>query len=152
MDDETTILVCDDSEDDLFFIRRSFQRAGVKARLLEAHSGQAALDILAGKHGEARAPKLVVLDIKMPGIDGFDVLRWIRSDRILGGVPVLMLSGSDRPEDIETAHRLGANGYVVKPRGIDSFEEFASAVAGYWLGYNRHPERDRQGSGGPGGG
>jgi CheY-like chemotaxis protein len=136
------ILVCDDSEHDLYFLKRAFADIGVNARLEFVSSGFGAMDYLLGKGGHATrtVPMLTILDIKMPGMNGLELLHWIRSQPApLNTLPVLMLSSSILSHDIDRAHELGCNGYAVKPNGMDGMREFVRSVEAYWLRQHKYP-------------
>jgi CheY-like chemotaxis protein len=111
------ILVADDDADDLFLLRRMLAKAGIKNPVVSLRDGDEVVSFLrpvvsAGNKGVQ--PCLVFLDIKMPRLDGFEVLRWIRKQSALKALPVIMLSGSDEPRDHKRASELGATRYVVK--------------------------------------
>ena len=80
---------------------------------------------------------VVILDIKMPRMDGIDVLREIRNDKLLRLIPVVMLTSSKQDPDIQTAYQLGANSYVVKPVDFESFQEAVSQLGLYWMLVNQ---------------
>jgi DNA-binding response OmpR family regulator len=111
-----TVLLVEDSDDDAFFFERAFVTAAVPAQLTRVENGGAAVEYL---ERAARASRdlsrthVVFLDLKTPGLNGFDVLKWIREHGVT--VEVLVLSGSDLDSDRETALRLGAADYLVKP-------------------------------------
>ena len=114
-----TILYADDDPNDIFFAERAFAKAGMEVTLRAVESGQAAVDYLSkvlkpGAGGNNGLPRLVLLDIKMPGLDGFEVLKWIRSRRELKFLPVVMLSSSTLQSDKDKAWSLGANEYLSK--------------------------------------
>lgn len=125
------ILIADDDPNDLFLVRRRLQKAGVKHPIITFSNGEELLGFLrevdgtVGKDAERR-PCLVFVDIKMPRVDGFEVLRWIRRQRTLKDLPVVVLSGSDEPRDIQRANELGAAHYMTK---LPSAEEFAKKIA-----------------------
>jgi CheY-like chemotaxis protein len=139
------VLVVDDSEDDALLLKRGFVRAGVDAPLEFVTSGEDAMSYLDGRDQFAdRArypvPNLMLLDIKMPGTDGFDVLEWVREQPDLELLPVIMLSSSDRQEDVNRAYELGANSYMTKPGTSEGYEYVAKGFAGYWLRHNVLPQ------------
>jgi CheY-like chemotaxis protein len=142
---DVRVLVVDDNEDDAFFLKRGFLRAGVTVPLQFVQSGEEAMSYLEGREKFADrtkypAPKLMLLDIKMPGTDGFDVLEWVREQPRLGLLPVIMLSSSDRQEDVNRAYELGANSYMMKPGTSEGYEYVAKGFASYWLKHNVLPQ------------
>jgi CheY-like chemotaxis protein len=114
------ILLIDDSADDALLMRRAFTRAALRPPLLH-HEGEAALRYLQRairKEAGAPMPVLILLDIKMHGVDGFDVLEWIKARPELVDVPVLMLTSSNLPQDIVVSQRLGADSFLTKPHSF----------------------------------
>jgi CheY-like chemotaxis protein len=91
-------------------------------------------------------PELVLLDLKLPGIDGFQVLRWIRQQPELKALRVVVLTSSDRIQDVNLAYQLGANSFLVKPVDFERFVEISQALKGYWLWLSRAPELSRPGA------
>ena len=129
-----TILIVDDDEGHTILIRQSFAEVGLHNPFVEFCDGQAILDFLHGvteRHaGIARgSPFLLLLDIRLPKVDGVEVLRRIKQDRDLQLLPVIMLSTTDDPAEIERCHRFGCSAYVQKPVNYDSFAEVVR-----WLG------------------
>ena len=115
---DIVVLVADDSESDCFFLKRAITKAGVYLRMNRVSNGEAAVDYLAGRGafadwGRWPLPHLLILDLKMPGLDGFDVLEWKRQQPSLRCLPVIVLSSSDEPSDVNRAHALGASGYKI---------------------------------------
>lgn len=111
------ILVADDDPNDLFLLRRRFSKAGLKNPVVCFRDGTELVTFLrpialSGENGVR--PVAIFLDIKMPGLDGFEVLRWIRRQRALKEIPVVVLSGSDEPRDVKRATELGAVRFVIK--------------------------------------
>jgi CheY-like chemotaxis protein len=138
-------MLVDDNEDDRFLVERAWAEAGIRHKLVSVDSGRAALDYLfgAGVHADRLRhplPAFLLLDIKMPGVSGFDVLSRIRADEKLRGLPVLMLTASSAPSDIAEAHRLGANGFFIKPSSVAELVDLLKAVDGCWLRFNQFPE------------
>ena len=123
------ILIADDNDDDIFFAVRALKKAGIAAPVLTCNNGNEVVSILSGLLGEAEAilPRVVFLDVKMPLMGGLDTLRWIRLQRGLDNIPVVMLSGSKEPRDTELARCLGADGYLVKYPPLEEFARAASA-------------------------
>lgn len=118
------ILVAEDDTSDAFFFQRAFKRGGLPVSLHFVRDGQEAIDYLQGegKFADRAAhplPQLLLLDLKMPRLDGFDVLEWVRKHPELRRLQVIIFSGSDEPEDIKRAEKMGANSYLVKPHSIE---------------------------------
>jgi CheY-like chemotaxis protein len=110
------LLLVEDSEDDAFFFRDALRRAKLEHELVHVADGHAAVDYLAAAiRGEARRPDLVFLDLKLPGLNGFDVLTWLAGQSPDPALTVFVLSGSEHPTDVARATALGAAGYYVKP-------------------------------------
>ena len=115
-----TILLVEDNDDDVFALRRALKKAGVANPLHVATDGQQAIDYLTrsmetAKQDKTPMPFLVLLDLKLPYRDGFEVLEWIKRQASLAQVVVVMLTGSDERRDHQRAYALGARSYLVKP-------------------------------------
>lgn len=133
-----TILLVEDNEDDLFFMRRAILSAGVTLPLQVAESGQAAIDYLAGVDGYGDRkrhplPMLMFLDLKLPQKSGLEVLAWVRSRPELRTLIVLVLTSSREESDVLRAYTLGANSYLVKPPNGTQLNELMKLVRAYWL-------------------
>ena len=136
--DPPTILLVEDNPDDEELTTRGFKRANLANPIDVARDGQEALDYLFGTEEQPakRAPAVVLLDLKLPRVDGLEVLKRIRASERTQRVPVVILTSSSEERDLLAAYDLGANSYVRKPV---KFEEFATAVAQlgvYWLMLN----------------
>lgn len=145
MPDHPVILLVEDQENDSLLIRRAFTKSRVLNPVQVVRNGEQAIAYLQGKgpfanRGEYPMPSLVLLDIKMPGIDGFEVLRWIRQESSLPNLRVVMLTSSDEIRDVSLAYKLGANSFLVKPLDFERFVEITAALSGYWLWLDRAPE------------
>jgi CheY-like chemotaxis protein len=138
-----TILIVDDSAADRTSMRLAFERTGLPLRLHFAASGRAALDMLAQKNGEDRAlrPHLMIVDVKMPGISGLDLLQTLKADPSLLPIPVLMFSGSDDQNDVVAGYRNFASGYIVKPLDAGGLGEVAELVGRLCTNVLAFPER-----------
>jgi CheY-like chemotaxis protein len=113
------IMLVDDDPDQLLLTRNMLEKLALKNPLVEVGGGQEAIDYLAGCCGTDGSagmsiPLLVVLDLRMPTVDGFDVLTWVRSKPALDGLKVIILSSSDEPDAVKRSRALGANGFFVK--------------------------------------
>jgi CheY-like chemotaxis protein len=132
--------VVDDNELDVELTLLALERCGVAAATQVARSGAEALRRLRGGPRQAvEPPALVLLDLKMPGLDGHDVLKAMRADDALRSVPVVMFSASAEPRDIARSYALGANGYAVKPLAFEQLIARLQAVCAYWLDVNESP-------------
>ena len=125
------ILVAEDDENDVFLLRRAFQKAGLPHTLIHVRDGQEAINYLSGKN-HAKL-KLFLLDLKMPLVDGFDVLLWLRARREPICLPVVVLSSSSLPDDKNRAKELGANDYLAKPTGPDDLMTLVKGLDDRWL-------------------
>lgn len=130
---ERLILVVEDNADDEVLIRRTFERAGLKHRIFSLPSGQDAIAYLRGHppfndREKFPIPDLVLLDIKLPGNDGFEVLRAIRQDWLPWHLPVVILTSSDTIEHANQAYKLGANSFLVKPLDFENAQELAHSL------------------------
>ena len=138
------LLVAEDDENDVFFLQRAFQQAKVENPLHVVRDGQETIDYLSGdgKFSDRNLyplPYLVILDLKMPGKNGLDVLRWLHEQPELRCLPVLVLTSSAQQADIEKAYELGANAFVVKPASLEKRVELAKLIGGFWLEFNEGP-------------
>jgi CheY-like chemotaxis protein len=147
MSGRSAILVAEDDLNDAFFLERAFAEAGVEMPRRFVKTGREAIDYLQGnppfdQRAENPRPSLLVLDLKMPIMSGFDVLEWVRKDARLHHIPVVVLSGSEAPEDIKLAYSLGANVYLPKPhRAADLCELLRPVLQKYAVA--AHPSASR---------
>ncbi len=135
---ESPILLVEDNANDEMFALRAFRKNNIEREVLVARDGQQALDLLLDTAG--RLPAFVLLDLKLPGIGGLEVLRRLRAEARTRFLPVIMLSSSTREEDLRQSYLMGANSYVCKMLDIDTFTREIGAIAHYWLDINRIPE------------
>ncbi len=138
------VLLVDDDAGDQYLVRRALTNNGGKADLLVIDHGDTALDYLHRctdpDHEQSGRPDLLLLDLNLPGSDGFSILSAVRSDARLESMPVIVISTSSRDEDIAQSYRLGCNAYVVKPESASTFIQVIHAVSKYWLGVDLlHP-------------
>jgi len=132
------VLYVEDEESDVYFMRRSFCRAGLEECLRVVVDGQAAIDYLAGQGLFANRqkyplPAVVLLDLNLPTVSGFQVLQWIREQPPLRQLPVVIFSSSARAEDRLRATELGANDYLEKPDSGLDFGAVLEALQRKWL-------------------
>ena len=140
------ILLVEDNEDDVFLMRRALRGAHVANPLYVVEDGQEAEDYLsgAGKYADREAypvPAIVFLDLKLPYISGHDVLAWIRRQKDLEGLVVIVLTSSNEASDLSRCYALGANSYLVKPPTPEQLEDLAKAFRWYWLEYNHFDDK-----------
>jgi CheY-like chemotaxis protein len=133
-----TILLVEDNDDDVFGLRRALNKAGVTNPLRLATDGQQAVDYLTAAGEPAKSqdhplPFLVLLDLKLPYRDGFEVLEWIRRQPHLEQVIVVMLTGSDERRDHQRAYALGARSYLVKPASADDIKQLLESLRSHWV-------------------
>jgi CheY-like chemotaxis protein len=145
----TPILLVEDSEDNVLLVRRAMQKAGITTRLEVATSGEEAVEYLAGTKRYSDwvrfpLPSLVLLDLKMPGMSGFDVLKWIRQQPGLKALRVAMLTSSELPSEIKTAHDLGANIFLTKPVQTERLVEVLKTLNEHWLQQAKSPVVSRE--------
>lgn len=129
------ILIVDDSDVDYEVTLRGLRKAGLANPIARCADGDDALDYLfqRGAHAGAQRPYLILLDLNMPGTDGREVLQAIKSDADLRKIPVVVLTTSDDPRDIEQCYAIGANSYVRKPVDLDGFMEAIRRLKDYWF-------------------
>jgi CheY-like chemotaxis protein len=141
------ILIVEDTPEDLELALRALRKANLTNRIQIARDGAEALEFIfaEGQHSGRKVengPKVILLDLKLPKIDGMEVLRRIKSDPRTKTIPVVVLTSSKEQKDVVESYRLGVNSYIVKPV---NFERFAAAVQDlgmYWLLLNQPPRMD----------
>ena len=131
------ILLVEDNPDDEALTLRALKKNGILNEVALARDGQQALDYFFGEGASARdAPAVVLLDLKLPKIDGLEVLRRIRADERTRLQPVVILTSSREEQDLMTGYRLGANSYIRKPVDFNQFMEAVRQLGLYWLVLN----------------
>ena len=143
---EVEILVVEDDPQDLELMLRALRKAKVSNRIQIARDGAEALDFIfcQGAHIERRidnSPKVVLLDLKLPKVDGLEVLEKVKSDPRTKTIPVVVLTSSKEQKDVVESYRLGVNSYMVKPVNFDGFTAAVEELGLYWLLLNQPPER-----------
>jgi CheY-like chemotaxis protein len=131
------ILHVEDNADDVLLIKLAFHKAGIELPLEVVTDGDKAIATL--QERIATPPVCALLDIKLPSLSGLDVLAWIRKQPGLKRLPVIMLTSSLLPDDINQAYDLGANSYLVKPPDLESLIALAKTIDLYWLRTNTAP-------------
>ena len=129
------ILLVEDQASDAKLFEHALQQAETRAKLYWVASGEEGLDYLLqrGRFTAASRARLVVSDLSMPGMDGFQFLTQARKNPALATVPIVILSNSRSPEDISQCYRLGANSYITKPMSLETFVATVGTLVRYWL-------------------
>jgi two-component system response regulator len=141
---DKSILLVEDNPDDEALTRRAFEKNNVGNDVVVVRDGAEALDYLFGTgqyagRDPARQPQVVLLDLKLPKIDGLEVLRRLRADDRTKMLPVVILTSSNEERDLVSGYSLGANSYVRKPVNFSDFAEAARQLGLYWLLLNEPP-------------
>ena len=142
---QTEILLVEDSQDDLDMTLRALRKANLANHIQVARDGAEALDYIfcEGAHAERKIenlPKLILLDLKLPKIDGLEVLRRIKGDPRTKMIPVVVLTSSKEQNDVIKSYGLGGNSYIVKPVAFESFAATVQKLGMYWLLVNQPPQ------------
>jgi two-component system, response regulator len=143
-DKRVDILLVEDNPDDRELTIRALQKHGVASHIITVSDGPEALDFLFcdGNYADRRAtnrPALILLDLKLPKLNGIEVLRAVKSDERTKTIPVVMLTSSREDGDIAQRHRMGANSYIVKPVEFDDFSQTIGQLGMYWMLLNNGP-------------
>lgn len=139
------ILLAEDSARDAEMTQRVLRKHNLGNHLVWVRDGAEALDFLfcrgafAGRGGSS-LPRLVLLDIKMPKVDGIEVLRQVKADARTRAVPVVVMTSSNEEQDVVESYRLGVNSYIVKPVEFGAFAEVVAKIGLYWVVTNRIPD------------
>jgi CheY-like chemotaxis protein len=138
------ILLAEDDSNDVVLIQRAFQKAGLKQVLKVVRDGGEAIEYLSGQgiyadRDKYPMPYMVLLDLKMPGTDGFEVLQWARSEPDTKRLLFVVLTSSNLQEDVDRAYDLGANSYLVKPVEFEQMVNLIQRFEAYWTEINRTP-------------
>ncbi len=148
MSERALVLLAEDNEDHVLLIRRAFKRAGLLNPLHVVSNGEEAIEYLAGvgayaNRAEYPLPTLLLLDLKMPRKDGFQVLDWIRSHPGMQRLRVVVLTTSSDLRDVNVAYRMGANSFLVKPDDFDKIVSLVQIFKQYWLAADKAPDVSR---------
>jgi DNA-binding response OmpR family regulator len=136
-----TILHVEDDPNDVVLLDHACRKAGIDCEIKRVADGEEAIAYLMGKdefadRGQFPLPQLILLDLKMPHLSGFDVLQWRRENDKIRTVPVVVLSSSNHDLDLVRAYELGVNSYLIKPVSFDSLVSIVKALSDYWLRLN----------------
>jgi len=142
-------MIVEDREDDIFLMRRAFDKAFLTNPVQVVRSGEEAVAYLSGEgkyanRAEYPLPVLILLDLKMPGMDGFEVLTWIRQRDGIRGLPVVVLTSSSEIRDVNRAYALGANSFFVKELDFQRAVDLSQLLRQYWVNKALKPETTRE--------
>ena len=135
------LLLVEDDENDIELAKRALKSVNLLDRVHVANNGKEALDYILGtEEGDTgkvvHRPLVVLLDLKLPIVNGLEVLKKLKSDVRTAGIPIVILTSSKESNDLRTAYAMGANSYIVKPYDLDDFTKAVSTAAQYWLVIN----------------
>jgi two-component system, response regulator len=143
---EIEILLVEDNPNDAEMTIRAMKKNNLANRLIHLENGEVALDFLfcKGKYSDrdiSKQPKLILLDLKMPKVDGIELLAIIKQNELTKKIPIVVLTSSKEDPDIQECYRLGVNSYVVKPVEFKSFMNAVAELGLYWLLLNQPPSK-----------
>jgi len=135
------LLLVEDDENDIELAKRALKSVNLLDKVHVANNGKEALDYIlgtdeGGTEKVAHRPLVVLLDLKLPVINGLEVLKKLKSDDRTAGIPIVILTSSKESNDLKTAYAMGANSYIVKPYDLEDFTKAVSTAAQYWLVIN----------------
>jgi len=145
--EQAVILLAEDLANDVVLIRRALDKAGVKNPLLVVRDGEECLAYLrgVGKYSDRREyplPDILLLDLKMPKMDGFEVLGAIRKEKAFSTLRVIVLTSSEEIRDVNRAYELGANSFLVKPLEFENYAAMMRTLSAFWLRCSAAPKLD----------
>lgn len=136
----TSVLLVDDDPNDVLLTHRALNKLGLPGSLKVAIDGERAVACLSAPPDGQPLPSLVLLDLKLPRLSGFEVLEWIRSQPGLRCLPIIVLTSSKAKRDITRAYELGANAYLIKPAAYNDLVSLVKTVADFWIFANNYAE------------
>ena len=144
MDLPRVILVAEDEDNDFFLLQWAFAKNGDKVTLIRVADGVEAIHYLEGRDNFSDRnayplPDIVMLDLKMPRRDGFEVLEWLQKHPVLKSIVAIVLSSSRQEKDVNRAYQLGANSYLTKPNDSVGFTEMARSIYNFWFRWAQAP-------------
>jgi CheY-like chemotaxis protein len=146
--ESAVVLLVEDREDDVILVRKAFEKAELANPVYVVRNGEEAVAYLTGddsfsNRNEYPLPDLILLDLKMPKLDGFETLLWIRNQPGIRNIPVIILTSSEQSGDVTKAYALGANSFLVKPADFQHSIELVKLLHRYWLRTSRLPQTFR---------
>ena len=138
---KTEIIIVEDNPNDAELVMRVFKKNNLADKFVVLKDGAEAIEYLFSEGGLPGnvLPKVILLDLKLPKVDGIEVLRRLKSEEKTKNIPVVVLTSSTEQRDLKDAYRLGVNSYVAKPIKYDEFSKAVSELGTYWLALNRLP-------------
>lgn len=140
--DAMDVLLVEDNPRDAEMTIRALRKRNLAHRLVWVRDGLEALDLLLATPSRQAMPRVILLDLKLPKLDGIEVLGRLKADERVRVIPVVVLTSSREEPDIERCYRLGANSYIVKPVNFENFSVAVSQLGMYWLMVNEPPRPD----------
>lgn len=142
---QAKILLVEDNPRDAELTIRALKKSNLADEIMWVKDGAEALNYVFGSASDtppkpAQSPKVILLDLKLPKVDGLEVLRQLKADTRAKHIPVVVLTSSREEQDIVKSYRFGVNSYIVKPVGFDNFSEAVTQLGIYWLLLNQPPE------------
>ena len=142
--EKAVILLVDDTEDDFLLFREAYLKTGRLNPLFVVPTAEAAIEYLEGtgayaNRSEYPLPGLILLDLNLPRISGFEFLAWLRQNPSFGSLRVVVLTTSEHPSDIEKAQRAGANAFVTKSSDFKAFQKAVATICSFWLCFDNSP-------------
>jgi CheY-like chemotaxis protein len=142
---EIEILLVEDNLDDAEMTLRALRKANIVNNIKVARDGAEALEFIFGENAQTHhrvedVPKLILLDLKLPKIDGFEVLKRIKDDPRTKRIPIVVLTSSREQQDVVESYQLGVNSYIVKPVNFDGFVDAVGKLGMYWMLLNQPPK------------
>jgi len=143
--ESAVILLVEDLEDDILLIRRAFSKTGLTNPLYVVRNGEEAIAYLMGEtpftnRSEYPLPDLILLDLKMPKVDGFETLTWIRQQPGVRNIPVIVLTSSEELRDVNRAYSLGANSFLVKRMDFEDSTQLFRTIHEFWIRASKRPQ------------
>jgi len=129
------ILLVEDDPMDVELFEKAWEYGGSKEKICVANRGEKAIEMA------KIPPNLVILDLNLPGVDGFEVLKELKNDSFTKWIPVVILTSSPKEEDCKRCYELGANAYVVKPSSFKELVELTKTIKDFWLSFNKIPQK-----------
>ncbi|NJK93731.1 MAG: response regulator [Bacteroidetes bacterium] len=134
-----TILLIEDNPDHAMLVIRNFKTFQVANSIIHLEDGEQAIEFLSKVGAGNKRPHLVLLDLRLPKIDGLEVLRYIKTNQEISDIPVIVLTTSDAETDMARAYEFHANSYLIKPVDFPKFTELMNLLGFYWICWNKNP-------------